>query len=153
METLRANVAQPDTGFSLPAPMVRLIAVGGIAALVVMGLAHSRGERPDVAVGSQGAVVAQLQNADLQQESEVYSRPVPSDRIPMPAVIAASQVEEPDLKTARVGFGYYFERQRVQGDGAEGEYITVRRACSPPSMPEVCYLPPTQRAGRPIWRE
>jgi hypothetical protein len=153
MQRLRTNVARPDMDFSLPAPMVRLIAVGGIAAVVVTGLAHSRGERRDLAVGPRDAVAAQLKNADLPQVAEVYSRPVQSDRIPVPAVAVAPQMEEPDLKPTRIGFGYYFERQRVQGDGTEGEYITVRRACSPPGMPEVCYLPPTQRASRPVWRE
>jgi hypothetical protein len=78
---------------------------------------------------------------------------VQSDRLPVAAVAAAPQIEEPDLKPMRIGFGYYFERQRVQGDGAEGEYITVRRACAPPGVPEVCYLPQTQRASRPVWRE
>jgi hypothetical protein len=153
MERLRTIVAKPDMDFSLPAPMVRLIAVGGIAALAVAGLTQSRGESPDLAVGPQGAVAAQLKVADLPQQAEVHSRPVQSDRMPIPAVAAAPQMEEPDLKPTRIGFGYYFERQRVQGDGTEGEYITVRRACSPPGMPEICYLPPTQRASRPVWRE
>jgi len=132
---------------------VRLIAVGGIAALVVTGLALSRGERADGAVGPKGAVAAPLKNAGLQQEAAIYSRPVQSDRIPIPTATAASQADEPDLKPTRIGHGYYFERQRVQGDGTEGEYVTVRRTCAPPGMPEVCYLPPSQRAGRPVWRE
>src|SRR5687767_10889760 len=117
MARLRSNVAKPDMDFSLPAPMVRLIAVGGIATLVFTGLALSRGERPDVAMGPTGAVVSQLKNAGLQKEAEVHSRPVQSDRIPIPTVAAASQADEPDLKPTRIGFGYYFERQRVQGDG------------------------------------
>ena len=153
MNRLRTNVAKPDMDFSLPAPMVRLIAVGGIAAVVVTGVAHSRGERPGVAADPRAAIAAQLKNADLPQVAEVYSRPVQSDRMPIPAVAAAPQIEEPDLKPTRIGFGYYFERQRVQGDATEGEYITVRRACAPPGMPDVCYLPPTQRASRPVWRE
>jgi hypothetical protein len=78
---------------------------------------------------------------------------VQSDRIPIPPVTAASQIEEPDLKPTRIGSGYYFERQREQGDGIEGEYITVRRACVSPNMPEVCYLPQSQRIGRPVWRD
>jgi hypothetical protein len=119
--------------------------------LVVAGLTHGRGERRDVAVGP--AVVTQLKNADLQKEAEVYSRPVQSDRIPIPPVTTASQIEEPDLKPARIGSGYYFERQRVQGDGVEGEYVTVRNACAPPNMPEVCYLPQSQRVSRPVERE
>ena len=139
--------------FSLWAPMVRLIAVGGIATLVVTGLSHSRGERPNVTVRPKGAVATQPKNADLQKEAEVHSRPVQSDRIPIPPVTAAPQIEEPDLKPTRIGSGYYFERQRVQGDSIEGEYATVRRACVPPNMPEVCYLPQIQRVSRPVVRE
>jgi hypothetical protein len=153
MKKLRTNVEKLDMDFSLWAPMVRLIAVGGIATLVVAGLTHSRGERPDVAVGPKGPVVTQLKNADLQKEAEVHSRPVQSDRIPIPTLTAAPQIEEPDLKPTRIGAGYYFERQRVQGDGIEGEYVTVRHACIPPNMPEVCYLPQSQRASRPVGRE
>jgi hypothetical protein len=131
----------------------RLIAGGGITAVVVTGLTRSRGERPDLAVVPRGAVVTQLKSTDLPQEAEVHSRPVQSDRTPVPVVAAIPQMEEPDRKPTRIGFGYYFERQRVQGDGTEGECIAVRRACSPPGMPEVCHLPPTHRASRPVWRE
>jgi hypothetical protein len=135
--------------FSLWAPMVRLIAVGGIATLVVTGLSYSRGERPNVTVRPKGAVVTQ----DLPKEAEVHSRLVQSDRIPIPPVTAAHQFEEPDLKPTRIGSGYYFERLRVQGDSIEGEDVTVRRACVPPNMPEVCYLPQSQRVSRPVERE
>ena len=147
------KVEKPDMDFNLPAPMVRLIAVGGVATLVVTGLIYSRGERPDVAMGPKGAVVSQLKNAGLQKEAEVHSRPVQSDRIPIPPVTAASQIEEPDLKPTRIGSGYYFERLRVQGDSVEGGYVTVRRDCVPPNMPEVCYLPQSQRVSRPVERE
>jgi hypothetical protein len=143
----------PDMDFGRWAPMVRLIAVGGIAALAVTGLTFGRGGRADVALDPKGSVVTQLKEAALQKEAEVHSRPVQSDRIPVPFVTVAAQVEEPDPKPTRMGFGYYFERQRVQGDATEGEYVTVRRACAPPSMPEVCYLPPGQRVGRPLWRD
>jgi hypothetical protein len=139
--------------FNLPAPMVRAIAVGGIATLVLTGLVYSRGERPDVAVGRKGAAVTQPKTSDLQKEAEVYSRPVPSDRIPIPPVTVAAQIQEPDLKPTRIGSGYYFERLRVQGDSIEGDYVTVRRACVPPNMPEVCYLPQSQRVSRPVERE
>ena len=153
MARLRTKVEKLDMDFNLPAPMVRSIAVGGIATLVLTGLIYSRGERPDVAVSRKGAVVTPQKNSDLQKEAEVYSRPVQSDRIPIPPVTAASQIEEPDLKPTRIGFGYYHERLRVQGDSIEDEYATVRRACVPPNMPEVCYLPQSQRVSRPVQRE
>ena len=120
MGRLQTKVEKLDMDFNLPAPMVRSIAVAGIATLVVTGLIYSRGERPDVAVGSKGVVVTQPKNSDLQKEAEVHSRPVQSDRIPIPPVTAASQIEEPDLKPTRIGSGYYFERLRVQGDSVEG---------------------------------
>src|SRR5262245_5883861 len=104
---LRTNVERLDMDFGLWAPMVRLIVVGGIATVVVTGLTHGRGERPDVAVAPKGAVVTQPKNADLQKEAEVHSRPVQSDRIPIPPVTGASQIEEPDLKPTRIGSGYY----------------------------------------------
>ena len=153
MARLRTKVEKLDMDFNLPAPMVRSIAVGGIATLVLTGLIYSRGERPDVAVSRKGAVVTPQKNSDLQKEAEVHSRPVQSDRIPIPPVTAASQIEEPDLKPTRIGSGYYFERLRVQGDSIEGDYVTVRRACVPPNMPEVCYLPQSQRVSRPVERE
>ena len=153
MGTLRTNVERLDADFSLPAPAVRLIAVGGVAALVATGLFYSRAERTDVAVSPQRVVVTQPKNPELQQEAKVYSRPVQSDRIPIPPVTAAAQVDEPYVKPTRIGFGYYFERLRVQGDGAEGEYVLVRRACVPPNMPEVCYLPQDQRPSRAVARE
>ena len=153
MATLRTRVEKLDMDFNLPAPMVRSIAVGGIAALVVTGLIYSRGERPDVAVGPMGVVITQPKKLDLQKEAKVHSRPVQSDRIPIPPVTAASQIEEPDLKPTRIGSGYYLERLRVQGDSIDGEYVTVRRACVPPNMPEVCYLPQSQRVSRPVERE
>ena len=153
MARLRTKVEKLDMDFNLPAPMVRSIAVGGIATLVLTGLIYSRGERPDVAVSRKGAVVTPQKNSDLQKEAEVHSRPVQSDRIPIPPVTAASQIEEPDLKPTRIGSGYYFERLRVQGDGVEGGYVAVRRACVPPNMPEVCYLPQSQRVSRPVERE
>jgi len=152
MARLRTKVEKLDMDFNLPAPMVRSIAVGGIATLVLTGLIYSRGERPDVAV-SRKVAVTQPKNSDLQKEAEVHSRPVQSDRIPIPPVTAASQIEEPDLKPTRIGSGYYFERLRVQGDSIEGDYVTVRRACGPPNMPEVCYLPQSQRVSRPVERE
>ena len=126
MGRLGTEVEKLDMDFNLPAPMVRSIAIGGIATLVVTGLIYSRGERPDVAVDSKGVVVTQPKNSDLQKEAEVHSRPVQSDRIPIPPVTAASQIEEPDLKPTRIGSGYYFERLRVQGDSVEGGYVTVR---------------------------
>ena len=153
MARLRTKVEKLDMDFNLPAPMVRSIAVGGIAALVLTGLVYSRGERPDVAVSRKGVVVTQPKNSDLQKEAEVHSRPVQSDRIPIPPVAAAPQIEEPDAKPTRIGSGYYFERLRVQGDSIEGDYVTVRRACVPPNMPEVCYLPQSQRVSRPVERE
>ena len=153
MGRLRTKVEKLDMDFNLPAPMVRLIAVGGVATLVVTGLIYSRGERSDVAVGPKDVVVTQPKNADLQKEAEVHSRLVQSDRIPIPLVTAAPQIEEPDLKPTRIGSGYYFERLRVQGDSIDGEYVTVRRACVPPNMPEVCYLPQSQRVSRPVERE
>ena len=104
-------------------------------------------------MGSKGVVVTQSKNLDLHKEAEVHSRPVQSDRIPIPLVTAAPQIEEPDLKPTRIGSGYYFERLRVQGDSIDGEYVTVRRACVPPNMPEVCYLPQSQRVSRPVERE
>jgi hypothetical protein len=152
MGRLGTEVEKLDMDFNLPAPLVRSIAVAGIATLVVTGLIYSRGERPDVVVGSKGVVVTQLKNSDLQKEAEVHSRLVQSDRIPIPPVTAASQIEEPDLKPTRIGSGYYFERLRVQGD-SEGGYVTVRRDCVPPNMPEVCYLPQSQRVSRPVERE
>ena len=153
MGRLRTKVERLDMGFNLPAPMVRSIAVAGIASLVVTGLIYSRGERPYIAVGPKGVVVTQPKNSDLQKEAEVHSRSVQSDRIPIPPVTAALQIEEPDLKPTRIGSGYYFERLRVQGDSIEGDYVTVRRACVPPNMPEVCYLPQSQRVSRPVERE
>jgi len=153
MARLRTKVERLDMDFNLPAPAVRSIAVGGIAALVATGLIYSRGERPDVAVSRNGVVVTQPKNSDLQKEAEVHSRPVQSDRIPIPPVAAALQIEEPDVKPTRIGSGYYFERLRVQGDSIEGDYLTVRRACVPPNMPEVCYLPQSQRVSRPVERE
>ena len=153
MGRLRTKVEKLDMDFNLPAPMVRSIAVVGIATLVVTGLIYSRGERSDVAVGRKDVVVTQPKNSGLQKEAEVHSRPVQSDRIPIPPVTAAPQIEEPDLKPTRIGTGYYFERLRVQGDSIDGEYVTVRRACAPPNMPEVCYLPQSQRASRPVERE
>ena len=153
MGRLQTKVEKLDMDFNLPAPMVRSIAVAGIATLVVTGLIYSRGERPDVAVGSKGVVVTQPKNSDLQKEAEVHSRPVQSDRIPIPPVTAAPQIEELDLKPTRIGSGYYFERLRVQGDSVEGGYVTVRRDCVPPNMPEVCYLPQSQRVSRPVERE
>ena len=153
MARLRTKVEKLDMDFNLPAPMVRSIAVGGIAILVITGLNYSRGQRPDVATGPKGVVVTQPKNSDLQKEAEVYSRPVQSDRIPIPPVTAASQIEEPDLKPTRIGFGYYFVRLRVQGDSSEDEYVTVRRACVPPNMPEVCYLPQSQRVSGAVGRE
>ena len=152
MGRLQTKVEKLDMDFNLPAPMVRSVAVAGIASLVVTGLIYSRGERANVAVGSKGVVVTQPKNSDLPKEAEVYSRPVQSDRIPIPPVTAASQIEEPDLKPTRIGFGYYFERLRVQGDSIENEYVTVRRACVPPNMPEVCYLPQSHRVSRPVER-
>jgi hypothetical protein len=153
MGRLRTKVEKLDMDFNLPAPMVRSIAVAGIASLVVTGLIYSRGERPYVAVGPKGVVVTQPKNSHLQKEAEVHSRPVQSDRIPIPPVTAAVQIEEPDLKPTRIGSGYYFERLRVQGDSIEVDYVTVRRACGPPNMPEVCYLPQSQRVSRPVERE
>ena len=153
MGRLQTKVEKLDMDFNLPAPMVRSIAVVAIATLVVTGLIYSRGERPDVAVGPKGVVVTQAKNSDLQKEAEVHSRPVQSDRIPIPPVTAATQIEEPDLKPTRIGSGHYFERLLVQGDSIEGEYVTVRRACVPPNMPEVCYLPQSQRVSRPVERE
>ena len=153
MGRLGTEVEKLDMDFNLPAPLVRSIAVAGIATLVVTGLIYSRGERRHVAVGPKGVVVTQPKNSDLQKEAEVHSRPVQSDRIPIPPVTAASQIEEPDLKPTRIGSGYYFERLRVQGDSIEGDYVTVRRACVPPNMPEVCYLPQSQRVSRPVERE
>jgi len=153
MRRLGTKVEKLDMNFNLPAPMVRLIAVGGVATLVVTGLVYGRGERPDVAAGPKDVVVTQPKNADLQKEAEVYSRLVQSDRIPIPLVTAAPQIEEPDLKPTRIGSGYYLERLRVQGDSIDGEYVTVRRACVPPNMPEVCYLPQSQRVSRPVERE
>ena len=153
MGTLRSKVDSLDMGFNLPASMVRLIAVGAIAALVVTALIHSRGESPDVAVGARGVIATQPKSPDLQKEAEVHSRPVQSDRIPILPVAAAVQTEEPEIKPTRVGSGYYFERLRAQGDGIEGESVMVRRACVPPNMPEVCYLPQSQRVGRPVIRE
>src|SRR5262245_54106981 len=128
MARLRTKVERPDVDFDQLAPMMRLIAVGGVATLVVTGLIYSRGERADVAVGRKGVVVTESRNSDLQKEAEVHSRPVQSDRIPTP-VTAASQIEEHDFKPTRIGSGYYFERLRVQGDNIEDEYITMRRAC------------------------
>ena len=153
MGRLRTKVEKLDMDFNLAAPMVRLIAVGGIASLLVTGLIYSRVDRPYVAVGPNGVVVAQPKNSDLQKEAEVHSRPVQSDRIPIAPVTATLQIEEPDLKPTRIGSGYYFERLRVQGDSIEGDYVTVRRACVPPNMPEVCYLPQSQRVSRPVERE
>ena len=153
MGRLQTKVEKLDMDFNLPAPLVRSIAVAGIASLVVTGLIYSRGERPDVAVGRKGVVVTQPKNSDLQKEAEVHSRPVQSDRIPIPPVTAAPLIEELDLKPTRIGSGYYFERLRVQGDSIEGDYVTVRRACGPPNMPEVCYLPQSQRVSRPVERE
>ena len=153
MGRLRTKVEKQDMDFNIPAPMGRSIAVVAIATLVVTGLIYSRGQRPDVAVGPKGGVVTQPKNSDLPKEAEVYSRPVQSDRIPIPLVTAAPQIEEPDLKPTRIGSGYYFERLRVQGDSIEGDYVTVRRACVPPNMPEVCYLPQSQRVSRPVERE
>ena len=153
MGRLQTKVEKLDMDFNLPAPLVRSIAVAGIASLVVTGLIYSRGERPDVAVGRKGVVVTQPKNSDLQKEAEVHSRPVQSDRIPIPPVTAAPQIEELDLKPTRIGSGHYFERLRVQGDSVEGEDVTVRRACVPPNMPEVCYLPQSQRVSRPVERE
>jgi len=138
---------------NLPPPMVRLVSVGGIVVLFVTGLIYSRGERPDVAVGPRGVVITQPKSSDLPKEAEVHSTPVQSDRIPIPSVTAAPQIEEPDLKPTRIGSGYYFERLRVQGDGIEGGYVTMRHACVPPNMPEVCYLPQGQRVSRPVERE
>ena len=153
MGRLRTKVEKLDMDFNLPAQMVRSIAVGGIATLVLTGLVYSRGERPDVAVSRKGVVVRQPKNSDLQKEAEVHSRPVQSDRIPILPVTAAPQIEEPDLKPTRIGSGHYFERLLVQGDSIEGEYVTVRRACVPPNMPEVCYLPQSQRVSRTVERE
>ena len=153
MRRLGTKVEKLDMNFNLPAPMVRLIAVGGVATLVVTGLVYGRGERSDVAAGPKDVVVTQLKNSDLQKEAEVHSRPVQSDRIPIPPVTAAVQIEEPDAKPTRIGSGYYLERLRVQGDSIDGEYVTVRRACVPPNMPEVCYLPQSQRVSRPVERE
>ena len=81
MGRLQTKVEKLDMDFNLPAPMVRSIAVAGIATLVVTGLIYSRGERPDVAVGPKGVVVTQPKNSDLQKEAEVHSRPVQSDRM------------------------------------------------------------------------
>ena len=153
MARLRTKVEKLDMDFNLPAQMVRSIAVGGIATLVVTGLIYSRGERPDVAVSRNAVAVTQPKNSDLQRETEVHSRPVQSDQIPIPPVAAAPQIEEPDVKPTRIGSGYYFERLRVQGDSIEDDYVTVRRACVPPNMPEVCYLPQSQRVSRPVERE
>ena len=153
MRTLRTNVERLDVDFSLPAPAVRLIAVGGIAALVAMGLFYSRAERTDVAVSPERVVVTQPKTSGLQQEATVYSKPVQSDRIPIPPMIAAAPVDEPSVKPTRIGFGFYFERLRVQGDASEGEYVLVRRACAPPNMPEVCYLPQDLRPSRALARE
>ena len=153
MGRLQTKVEKLDMDFNLPAQMLRSIAVGGIATLVFTGLIYSRGERPDVAVGPKGVVVTQPKNSDLQKEAEVHSRPVQSDRIPIPPVTAAPKIEEPDLKPTRISSGYYFERLRVQGDSIEGDYVMVRRACGPLNMPEVCYLPQSQRVSRPVERE
>lgn len=152
MARLRTEVEKPGMDFDLLSVMARFIAVGGIATLVVAGL-YDRGERAGVTAGRTDAAVAQPKSPDLPKEAEVYSRVVQSDRIPILPVTAAAQIEEPDLKPMRVGFGYYFERQRVQGDGVEGDYVTVRRACVPPNMPEVCYLPQSQRGSRAVERE
>jgi len=151
MARLQTKFEQPRMDFNLLAPIVRLCAVGGIAALAVVGLIHVQGERTDVAVSPADAVVTHVKISDLPKEAEVHSRPMQSDRIPIPPVTAASQIEE--LKPMRIGFGYYFERQRAQGDGVEGEYVMVRRACVPPNMPEVCYLPQSQRGSRAVERE
>jgi hypothetical protein len=150
MGRFRSKAKQRDVGFYISPPVVRMLVVGGLGMLLALGVMYSRGERPDVRIGLKGTTISQPGNEP--RDAEVYVKNVPSDRILIPLAVAdAPRNQAPDRRTTQTA-GYYLERLRVQGD-SEGEFVFVRRACVPPNMPEVCYLPQEQRLNRLVDRE
>jgi hypothetical protein len=133
--------------FVFPEELRRLGVVGISAGLLAVAVIYSREEH--VAAEEQ-----QFQHAKEHQQAEGWFIPTPKVvEVPVDkqeSVASALPLPRPRPNTLE----FYYELVRAQGDGEEGEYVLVRRKCSPNiDMPEPCYLPERERHKFPLRRE
>lgn len=141
------------TRFEVPAEMCRLAGAGVIALLLATAVIFSRNEDSSTKVASQGLLQKSQQPKDREQAEGWF---IPTPRV---AEISADKDEQvasafPLPRPRPNTPGFYYELVRVQGDGEEGQYALLERACVPKlDMPEPCFLPERERQKFPLRRE